>query len=258
MVRVSGDDEVGDLTASTGGTKGDLFNRVTMSRVSQAIVDQIKALIRNGSLAPGDRLPSRRELCERFGVSRVTVREALRMLEASGLVTIRVGARGGAFLTAPSADRVGEGLADLLSMSALTAGEVTETRKIVEFGALPLVVERATDDDIDALFKLVEEGQAAIDEGRYTMDMSARFHARVAECAHNTALETLLQAFYGPLLMSLREAHEHAPTMGKRGTEEHRKLAEAIRDRDLPAAQRVMSEHIARTAERISHGAEQP
>ncbi|WIX79198.1 FCD domain-containing protein [Amycolatopsis carbonis] len=220
-------------------------------------MDQVKVLIRDGALTPGDRLPSERELCQRFGVSRVTVREALRILEASGLVTIRVGAHGGAFLTAPSTDRVGEGLADLLTMSALTAGEVTETRKIVELGALPLIVERATDDDIDALFKLAEEGQAAVDEDAYTVDISARFHIRLAECAHNTALAMLIQSFHGPMLMSLREAREHAPAMGKRGTDEHRRLAEAIRERDLAAAQHVMSEHIARTAQRVSHGAEQ-
>jgi DNA-binding FadR family transcriptional regulator len=241
--------------AATGrGAKGDLFSPVSMSRVSQVIVDQIKVLIRDGSLTPGDRLPSERDLCQRFGVSRVTVREALRVLEATGLVEIKVGAHGGAFLTAPTTDRVGEGLADLLSMSALTAGEVTEARKIVEIGALPLIVERATEEDIDALFKLVAEGQAAVEEGKYSMDISARFHIRLAECAHNSALAMLIQSFHGPLLMSLREAQEHAPAMGARGTDEHRQLAEAIRDGDLAAAQRVMSEHIARTAQRVSHG----
>lgn len=234
--------------------KGDMFSRVSMSRVSQAIVDQIKVLIRDGSLSPGDRLPSERELCERFGVSRVTVREALRVLEATGLVTIRVGARGGAFLTAPTTERVGEGLADLLAMSVLTAGEVTEARKIVELGALPRIIDRATDADVEALMALVEEGHRALEADAYTMDMSARFHIRVAECAHNNALTMLIESFHGPLLMSLREAHEHAPVMGVVGNEEHRALAEAIRDRDLEKAQVVMAAHIDRTAQRVSHG----
>jgi len=84
-----------------------MFAKVSVDRVSQVIVDQIKLLIRDGRLTPGDRLPSERDLCQRFGVSRVTVREALRVLEASGLVEIRVGARGGAFVTTPSTERLG-------------------------------------------------------------------------------------------------------------------------------------------------------
>jgi len=241
------------VPASNDAAKGEMFSPVSTSRVSQVIVDQIKVLIRNGSLAPGDRLPSERELCQRFGVSRVTVREALRVLEVTGLVSIRVGAHGGAFLTTPTTDQVGEGLADLIAMSALTAGEVTEARMIVELGALPLVVERATDDDIAELFDLVDEGRSALAEDRYTMEMSAAFHIRLAECAHNDALTMLIQSFHGPLLMSLREAHEHAPVMGERGNDEHRALAEAIRARDLDGAQRVMREHIERTAQRVSH-----
>src|ERR1700749_872486 len=99
----------------------ELFSRVSVGRISEIIVEQIRLLMRQGQLKPGDRLPPERDLCERFGVSRVTVREALRMLESSGLVEIRVGASGGAFVTAPSSDRVGEGLADLLTLSVIDA-----------------------------------------------------------------------------------------------------------------------------------------
>src|SRR6201992_4299274 len=109
-----------------------LFSRVSVGRISEIIVDQIRLLMREGQLKPGDRLPPERDLCEQFGVSRVTVREALRMLESSGLVEIRVGARGGAFVTAPSSDRGGEGLSDLLSLSVIDAADVTEVRMILE------------------------------------------------------------------------------------------------------------------------------
>src|ERR671927_1736990 len=85
----------------------EMFSRVNAGRISGLIVDQIRLLIRDGHLTAGDRLPSERELGERFGVSRVTVREALRGLEAQGLVAIRVGAHGGAFVTAPTSDRIG-------------------------------------------------------------------------------------------------------------------------------------------------------
>src|SRR4051794_17874559 len=110
--------------ADTPGLKGregqpDLFSPINVGRISAVIIDQIRQLIHSGQLATGARLPSERDLCVQFGVSRVTVREALRVLEANGLVEIRVGARGGAFVTAPTSDRVGAGLTDLLALSAL-------------------------------------------------------------------------------------------------------------------------------------------
>src|SRR5262245_53241973 len=106
-------------TEPVGTNDVDMFKAVSLNRVSQAIVEQVKLLLRQGRLKPGDRLPSERELCERFGVSRVTVREALRVLEAGGLIDIRVGARGGAFVTSPTSQQIGEGLADLLNLSPL-------------------------------------------------------------------------------------------------------------------------------------------
>lgn len=230
---------------------GEMFSPVSVNRVSQVIVDQIKLLIRDGKLQPGDRLPSERDLCQRFGVSRVTIREALRVLEASGLVEIRVGARGGAFLTTPTAERLGEGLADLLVLSPLTAATVTEARMVVELGLLPLVVERATEQDVKDLLAMVDEGAAALEAGSYTMGMSAAFHVRVAKCTHNPAIEMLVQSFHGPMLMSLREAQVAAPLMGHKGTEEHRALAQAIKRRDLEAAEDVMRVHLSRTASRV-------
>jgi GntR family transcriptional repressor for pyruvate dehydrogenase complex len=241
---------VGPVKATDGA---DLFSPVNVDRVSQVIVDQIKVLIRDGRLLPGDRLPSERQLCQRFGVSRVTVREALRVLEASGLLAIRVGAHGGAFLTTPSAERLGEGLADLLFLSPLTAANVTEARIIVELGILPLAVERATDQDVADLFAMVDEAAQALAAGKYTVEMSAAFHIRVAQCTHNPAVEMLVQSFHGPLLMSLQESHSSAP-MGRQGTNEHRKLAQALKDRDLDSARAVMTRHLQRTADRVGAG----
>jgi GntR family transcriptional regulator, transcriptional repressor for pyruvate dehydrogenase complex len=229
----------------------DVFRPVNVGRMSQVIVDQIKILLREGRLSPGDRLPSERELCQRFGVSRVTVREALRVLEAGGLVEIRVGARGGAFLTSPTTERLGEGLADLLTLSALTASEVTEARMVFEIGILPQAVQRANDEDVAALFAMVEDAQAALDNDTYSMAMSAAFHIRVATCTHNPAIEMLARSFHGPMLMSLKEARVAAPVMGHRGTDEHLQIARAIEQRDADEAVRIMRLHLERTAKRV-------
>ncbi|WP_214110848.1 FadR/GntR family transcriptional regulator [Acrocarpospora catenulata] len=239
-----------------GTDDADMFKSVSINRASQIIVDQVKALLRQGRLKPGDRLPSERELCERFGVSRVTVREALRVLEAGGLIEIRVGARGGAFVTSPTSEQIGEGLADLITLSPLTATEVTEARQVFELGIVPLVVERATTEDIAALRDMVRAHQTALDRGEYAMSMSADFHVRVAACTHNPAIEMLVQSFHGPLLMSLLEAQVVAPLMGYRGSEEHSAFIDAIATRDVERAMSIMREHLQRTADRVSQNPE--
>jgi len=236
--------------ASSG--KSEMFKTVSSSRISLTIVDQVKMLIRRGRLTPGDRLPSERDLCDRFGVSRVTVREALRMLEAGGLVEIKVGAKGGAFVTTPSSARMGEGLADLLNLSPMTASNVTEARQIFELGIVPIVVERATDEDITALRAMLESHQGALRRGEYDMSMSADFHVRVAACTHNPAIEMLVQSFHGPLLMSLLEAKVMAPLMGPRGVREHTEFIAAIANRDAATATAIMRAHLQRTADRVS------
>jgi GntR family transcriptional regulator, transcriptional repressor for pyruvate dehydrogenase complex len=241
---------VSDPAAQAG--RDGMFTAVSPNRMSEAIVDQIKTLIRTNRLRPGDRLPSERELCERMGVSRVTVREALRVLEAGGLVEIRVGARGGAFVTTPSSARLGAGLADLITLAPVTAVEVTEARLIFELGIIPMIVERATDEDVEGLRALTREHIAALRRGEYTMARSAEFHVRVAACTHNAAVEMLVHSFHGPLLMSLREASTAAPLMGQRGTFEHRDLVEAIAARDVDKATGIMHRHLSRTARRLA------
>jgi GntR family transcriptional repressor for pyruvate dehydrogenase complex len=229
----------------------DLYKVVSSNRMSEAIVEQIRGLIRSEQLRPGDRLPSERDLGERMGVSRVTIREAMRVLEAGGLIEIKVGARGGAIVTTPTSSKIGSGLADLISLSPLTAGEVTEARQVFELGIIPLVIDRATNDDIAELRAMVAEHQIALKNGEYGMPMSAAFHRRVAACTHNAAIEMLVDSFHGPLLMSLREAQVAAPLMGHRGSGEHRDFVEAVARRDGAKAEEIMRVHLERTARRV-------
>jgi len=195
----------------------------TPARISEAIVEQIRDLIRTAQLRPGDRLPSERDLAERMGVSRVTVRDAMRVLESGGLIEIRVGARGGAFVTSPSSMRIGTGLADLIGLSPLTAAEVTEARQVFELGIVPLVVARATAADIAELRELVATHTTAPAGGPDDVAMSAAFHVRVAACTHNAAIEMLVHSLDCPLLMpphSPREDEVAAPlTVAQSGDE---------------------------------------
>src|ERR1043165_1819814 len=109
-----------------------MFAPVSVARASSAIAEQIRGAIRGGKLKAGDRLSPERELAEQFGVSRVTVRDALRALEAMGLLEVRVGARGGAFVTVPSGAVMGQTMSDMMMMSALTPEDVVEARLVIE------------------------------------------------------------------------------------------------------------------------------
>lgn len=230
----------------------DLFVPVSLGRVSQVIVEQVRQLIRQGRLRPGDRLPSERDLCEQFGVSRVTVREALRVLEAGGLVEIHVGARGGAFVTAPTSSQVGRELADLLKLGPTTTAEVMEARMLLEVGVVPLVVTRGTDEEIAALRRICERQSAAIARHAYPADLSAEFHLGLAACAHNTAIDLLVQSFHGPLQSSLEAACAAAPGMVLEGITEHEEIVAALERRDAPAATEVLRRHFAHIAARIA------
>lgn len=229
-----------------------LFSPVTSARISATIVDQIRALIHQGQLSPGDRLPSERELCTSFGVSRVTIRDALRVLESSGLIEIRVGAHGGAYVTAPTTSNISAGLTDMLAMSALSGAEITEARIIFELGIIELVCERAAEEDFAALDDICKRSQASLEGGQYDMDLSAEFHIRLANSAHNRTLDLIVESFQGPLRYSLLEAQHSAPSMGDPGVSEHLELLKVVKDRDARSARDILYRHLSRTAHRLA------
>jgi GntR family transcriptional repressor for pyruvate dehydrogenase complex len=232
------------------GAGGELFRPVSHGRMSGVIVEQIRLLIRQGKLKPGDRLPAERDLCDRFEVSRVTVREALRVLEAAGLVEIRVGAHGGAFVIAPSSTRVGAGLADLLSMSSLSAAEVTEARLLLELGIIPMVCARATAQDVAELRGICQRALQSLGDHDYQLSLSTEFHFRVAQAAHNGAIELLVRSLREAMLLSLARAHEEAP-VSEQGVHEHLAFVDAIEARDTEKATAIMQAHLHRTAARV-------
>jgi DNA-binding FadR family transcriptional regulator len=113
---------------------------------------------------------------------------------------------------------------------------------------VPLVCERATDEELDELMALCDEAARAREAGTYTVMMSFDFHLRVAAATHNPALVMLMRSLREPVLMSLREAQHE----GRQGVAEHRRFVEAVRARDADRAQKVMAGHLQRTARRVA------
>lgn len=229
----------------------EVFAPVSTGRISQEIVGQVKSAIRAGRLGPGDQLPTERDLTQQLGVSRVSVRDALRMLEAHGLIEVRVGARGGAFVTAPAPSLVGESFADMLRMADVTPAEVTETRLVFELAMLSLACERADESDVVALEEICDRAEASFTAGDYDVSLAAEFHTRLAACTHNTGIALFAESFHDALQRSLRLAKQADPTMGATGLLEHRALVDAIRAHDADAARTIMAAHIGRTADRV-------
>ncbi len=239
------------MASSAGGpvAPAGVFRPVpSAGRTSAMIVNQIRALIRTGELPIGARLPAERDLCDQMGVSRLTLREALRALEVNGLIEVRAGARGGAFVTAPTAAGAGQGITDLLSTSGLTASEVTEARIAFELGIIPLIAARATEADIRDLRTLCDEAEQAREHGGYSVAMSFGFHLRAVSAAHNPAIEMIMESFRETILMSMREARHE----GVQGVAEHRAFVDAVEARDPRLARRVMADHLQRTADAVA------
>lgn len=230
---------------STRRDEAALFGPVTVARASSSIAEQIRAAILGGRLPRGERLPPERELAEQFGVSRVTVRDALRALEATGLIEVRVGARGGAFVTVPTGSVVGQTISDMMLMQALSADDVVEARLVLELGTVTLACARATDEDLMEMRALAEHSERELEAKTYTDELSWDFHALLAQTAHNAALEGLTSSFRSTLSMHPFRAPEadgdHARTV-----EEHARIFEAIERRDGAAARREVARHLLR------------
>lgn len=224
----------------------DAFTPVRAGRISALVADQIRTLILEGRLQQGDRLPSERELAERFGVSRVTVRDALRILEVAGLIEVRLGASGGAFVTAPSANIVAEGIANMLMTAAVTPDEVVESRLVLELGIVSLAAARATEEDLAELRRICDASAQAFRDGAYDTNLSRQFHARLATAAHNTAVDMIAASFRGPLSLRDVRAREPAQHARERTVREHDAVARALEARDAPRAREAMAEHLVR------------
>jgi GntR family transcriptional regulator, transcriptional repressor for pyruvate dehydrogenase complex len=219
---------------------------VTGGRISGQIVAQISDLIRRGQLTPGDRLPAERELVTTFGVSRVTVRDALRVLEVMGLVEIRVGSAGGAFVTTPSPDVIGQTLSNMLVMRSFEPEQIAEVRLVLELGIFDLVTERITAEDLDELRELCELSREKLEAGAYDTALSVQFHSRLAAGAHNPAISMISEAFSGPLSMAAIRAKEVRRNAHERTVEEHSAIVDALVAGDVDTARTTLIGHLLR------------
>jgi len=218
------------------------FTPVRQARASSEIVSQIEHAIFDGELRTGDRLESERELAERFGVSRITVRDALRVLEARGLVHVKVGASGGAFVSESNVDQVAESISTMILLRRMTLSGVAEARTVVETATCELAGERADAAAIARIEGCVDRGRAVVREQAPHTEASMDFHVAVAEAAGNELLSATVAAYRDLLVQTL---HDMRDVRSARTTQKaHEEILDAIRAHDPEAARRLMLAHL--------------
>ena len=164
-------------------------------RVSETIVRRIKKQISDGRLAAGHKLPAEREMARQFKTSRVSVREASRSLEELGVLRIRRGADGGAFIAKMDHEPVLRSLALVLGLAKTSHKELTEARMLIEPPIARLAAQRARKEDISRLKRaLQQEEQEAAGRAGPFRPTGSQFHRLIAACARNLPLIVLMNA----------------------------------------------------------------
>jgi len=217
------------------------IERVEHAPVYGLVVEQIRRAIHIGTYIPGDKLPPERELAKKLGVSRTTVREAIRVLEGEGYVESRRGATGGVIVL--DRGQTEQRAARIIKEKLPELEEVVDFRLAVECGAARLAALRRTDEDLVRLTEAYEQMEPGQETRRFRAADSA-FHLGIAEAAGNSwmrkAIEDARAAIWVPVDMYAEHVFRTAQL-------HHGQILQAIRDRDPIGAEEAVAAHIETT-----------
>jgi len=216
--------------------------------LSSHIVAEVREALFARRLRPGDFLGTEKNLAARFGVSRIVARDALRTLEALGIVEIRMGKGGGARIARGNARLFAEALAVQLDLTGVSAAEIMDAQHAIETLAAELAAEHATAADIARLRALLAEARAHLHDLNAFTRLSRDFHLTLAEASHNRVLVVQL--------ISLE--HVSWPARNYTATRDlalhildvHGRLTELIARRDAAGARSLMDDHVKMIRER--------
>lgn len=216
----------------------------------ERVAGELRRMIVDGELRPGDRLPAEGELTARMGVSRGTLREALRVLSAQKLLTSARGVNGGTFIAEPSPDDVVETLETsllLLSRSRVSPAHLLEMRSQLEVPAVELAARRRSEEDLlrleDSVIGMNEAADASEATRPRQQAMNSNFHMLVLRAAGNPVLEMMAR----PVFTVLRErfqGQQPGPEFQLRVAAEHAEILQHVRARNSRGARRAMRSHL--------------
>jgi len=228
-----------------------LIEPIRKTRVAEEIADRIRMLILDGTLPPGQPLPAERQLAERFGVSRGSVRDAFRTLETIGLLVTRHGQ--GTFPQELDVDRLVAPLASILSYRHDLQDELLDVRRMFEPAVAGVAATRATDEDLADLQRILDAQRRKLKTGRSAIVEDTAFHAILARATRNRVIVNIM-ATLNDLLVESRKMTLKQKGRPERSIRGHEAVVAALRQRDGDLAANAMREHI----DQIAHLLQRP
>lgn len=230
-------------TMQDDGQKQDRALRpVERYRLYEQLVRRLLAHIEEAGLQPGEQMPSERELAQRLGVSRNSVRQAIVALEVQGIVGVRHG--GGTFLLSRTPqDRTPQDTVTALRKRRQRLPDVLEAREALEVKIAELAARRRTAADLTAIAAALESMSADIASGGHGVGGDAQFHAAVAVATHNTVLIELMEHLSDAITESRVESLSQ-PGRPRRSLRSHQRIADAITAQDARKAASAMRSHV--------------
>lgn len=227
-----------------------IFHKAKQNRIFQDVVDQIESAILEGKLSPGDKLSAERELGEMFQTSRGTLREALRILEQKGLIEIRLGINGGAYIKDANADLMTDNFAMLIRSHTISLEHLAEFRENVEGAVTGLAALRSTDADNNKLLLLIAEAaekcEKGLDRWNDFVQVDDRIHTEIARIAGNPLYTFVLHSIHQNIFRYYDKFLAVGETEMDENFQDLRLMVEAIVDSDADTARRMAVEHVRR------------
>jgi GntR family transcriptional repressor for pyruvate dehydrogenase complex len=214
---------------------------VRRTKIYAEVASQIHRLIAEGRLEPGDRLPPERDLAEMFGVSRTSVRDAIRVLEMRGLVEPRQGE--GTLVKQIPIDAIISPLADALAASKDLIADLFDMRRMLEPPLARVAALRATVEDIEAMEAILDRQADRVRGGGIAIEEDNAFHYQIATAAKNQVVLRVMDVVMD-LLQESRARSLQGPGRSEKSLDGHRRILTAIRGRKLDAAAETMRLHI--------------
>lgn len=227
-----------------------MFKPVKQSKAYQDVVEQIQDSIMAGTLKAGSLLPAERELKEQFGISRGTLREALRVLEQKGLIEIRTGVAGGSMVREINSDNLSDNLGLLIRGCAVSLKDLAEFREEMEGGVAALAAQRSGGDDVLLLEALLGEAEGHLNQGRPGWDAFIRtdeqLHLALARMSGNLLFQTVLQSLYANIHTYYVKYLPVNQAMLQENLADLQAIIAAIKAHDAEQARSIAQSHVRR------------